>query len=127
MKHSQGTCEYIYNISVAVNIKCVRAQLFTVYVFNKFATLLADARLRKGDFAAFRSACVCESSRYRIEKACHRLEAHIGIPEQPNAKIFFAGSTHVTVSLLLYCCLFAFESICANCAVIGFSDTNCEI
>jgi len=95
-----------------------------VYVFNKFATSLADARLRKGDFAAFRSACVCESSKYRIEKAFHHLEAYIGIPEQPSAKIFFAGSAHVTVSVLLYFCLYAFESIFANCDVVGFIDMN---
>jgi len=98
-----------------------------VYAFNKFATSLADAHLCKGDFAAFRSACVCESSKYRIEKACHHLEAHIGIPKQPSAKIFYAGSTHVTVSLLLYFCLYAFESIFANCAVAGFNDMNWEM
>jgi len=127
MKGSQGTCEYIYNISVAVTIECHRGELFSVYAFNKFATSLADARLRKGDFAAFCSACICESSKYRIEKGYHHLEAHIGIPEQPSAKVFFAGSTHVTVSLLLYFCFYAFKSIFANCAVVGFSDMNWEM
>jgi hypothetical protein len=127
MKYSQGTCEYIYNISVAVTIECHRGQLLRVYAFNKFATSLADACLRKGDFAAFCSACVCESSKYRIAKGCHHLEAHIGIPERPSAKIFFARKTHVTVSLLLYFCLYVFEGIFANCAVVGFRDMNREI
>jgi len=127
MKCSQGTCEYIYNISVAVTIKCHRGQLFSVYAFNKFATSLADAFLRKGDFAAFCSACVCESSKYRIEKGCHHLEAHIGIPEQPSAKILFVRKTHITVSLPLYFCLYVFEGIFANCAVVGFHDMNWEM
>jgi len=99
MKCSQGTCEYIYNIFVAVTIECHRGHLFSVYAFNKFATSLADACLHKGDFAAFCSACICESTKYRIEKGCHHLEAHIGIPEQPSAKIFFAKKTYITVSL----------------------------
>ena len=117
---------HIYNISVAVTIECHRGQLFSVYAFNKFATSLADACLRKGDLAAFCSACVCESSKYRIEKGCHHLEAHIGIPEQPSAKIFFAR-THITVSLLLYFCLYALESIFASCAMVGFHDMNGEM
>lgn len=108
MKCSQGICEYIYNISVAVTIKCHRGQLFSVYAFNKFATSLADACLHKGDFAAFCSACVRENSQYRTEKGCHHLEAHIGIPEQPSAKVFFARKSHMTVSLLLYFCLYVF-------------------
>jgi hypothetical protein len=127
MKCLQGTCEYTYNTSVAVTIKCQRGQLFSVYAFNNFATSLADACLRKGDYAAFCSACIRENSQYHIEKGCHHLEAHIGIPEQPNAKIFFARKPHITVSLLLYFCVYVFEGICANCAVVGFHDMNREM
>jgi len=127
MKSSQGTCEYIYNISVAVTLECRRGQLFRVCAFNKFATSLADACLCKGDFAAFCSACIWETSQYHIEKGCHDLEAHIGFPEHPNAKIFFARKPHITVSLLLYFRLFVSEGICANCAVVGFRDMNREM
>ena len=108
MKCSQGTCEYIYNISIAVTIECHRGQLFRVCAYNNFATSLADACLHKGDFAAFCSPCIWETSQYRIEKGCHHLEAHIGFPEQPSAKIFFARKAHITVSLLLYLCLYVF-------------------
>jgi hypothetical protein len=58
-----------------------------LYAFNEFVTSLADACLHKGDFAAFFSPCIWESSWYRIEEGCHHLEAHKGIPEQPSAKI----------------------------------------
>ena len=126
MKCSQGTCEYIYNISIAVTIECHRGQLFRVCAYNNFATSLADACLHKGDFAAFCSPCIWETSQYCIEKGCHHLEAHIGFPEQPSAKIFFAR-THITVSLLLYFCLYALESIFASCAMVGFHDMNGEM
>jgi len=125
MKGSQGTCEYIYNISVAVTLECRRGQLFRLCAFNKFATSLADACLHEGDFAAFCSACIWENSQYRIEKGCHHLEAHIGFPEQPSAKIFFARKPHITVSLMSY--LYVFEGICVNCSVVGFLDMTWEI
>ena len=95
--------------------------------FNKFATSLADACLHEGDFAAFRSACIWENSQYRIEKGCHHLEAHIGFPEQPSAKIFFARKPHITVSLLSYLYLYVFEGICSNFAVVGFHDMTREM
>ena len=116
MKGLQETCEYVYNISIAVTIDCHRGLLFRVCAFNKFAMSLADASLHKGDFAAFCSPCIWETSQYCIEKGCHHLEAHIGFPEQPSAKIFFARKPHIIVSLLLYFCLYVFEGICANCA-----------
>jgi hypothetical protein len=124
---SQGTCEYIYSISVAVTIECHTGQLFRLCAFNKFATSLADACLHKGDFAAFVSPCVWETSQYRIEKGCHLLEAHIGFPEQPSAKIFFARKPHIAVSLLLFFYLYVFEGICTKYAVVGFHDTNWEM
>ena len=98
-----------------------------MFAFNKFATSLADACLREGDFAAFCSACVQESSQYRIEKGYHHLEAHIGFPEQPSAKIFFARKPHITVSLLPYLYLYVFEGICTNCSVVSFHDMTREI
>jgi hypothetical protein len=94
---------------------------YSLYAFNKFATSLADACLNKGDFAAFCSACICEKSQYQIKEGCHRQVAHIGIPEQPSTKIF-ARKPHVTVRILLYLCLYDFEGICANCAVVGLYD-----
>jgi hypothetical protein len=100
MKCSLGVCECIYNISVAVTIEGKRGRLFNMYTSNNFATSLADASLHKGDYAAFRSAHIAESTRYRIEKGCHHLEAHIGYHEQPREKIFFTRKPHVTVSLL---------------------------
>jgi hypothetical protein len=128
MKCSQGTCEYVYNISVAVTIECNRGQLFRVCAFNKFATSLADACLHEGDFVAFCSPCICETSQYRIGKDCHHLEAQIGLPEQPSAKIFFARKPHIIVSLLLlYFYLYVFEGICADCAVVGFHDIKWEM
>ena len=127
MKCSQGTCEYIYNIFLAVTINCHVEQLFSVYAYNKFATSLTDACLNEGDFAAFCSASIRESSQCRIKEGCHHLEAHIGIPEHPSAKIFFSRKPHNTVSLLLYFCLYVFEGICANCAVIGVYGMNREI
>ena len=127
MKGSQGTCEYIYNISVAVTIDCHRGQLFRVCAFNRFATSLADACLHEGDFAAFCSACIWETSQYRIEKGCHHLEANIGFPEQPSAKIFFARKPHITVSLLSYLYFYVFEGICANFSVVGFHDMTREM
>jgi hypothetical protein len=127
MKCSQGTCAYIFNISVAVTVECHRGLLFRGCVFNKLATSLADACLHKGDFAAFCSPCIWKTSQYRTEKGCHHLEAHIGFPEKPSAKIFFARKPHVTVSLLLYSCLYVFEGICANCTVVGFHDMNQEM
>ena len=93
-----------------------------MFAFNKFATSLADACLREGDFAAFCSACIWETPQYRIEKGCHHLEGHIGFPEQPSAKILFARKPHITVSLLSYLYLYVFEGIYANCSVVGFHD-----
>jgi hypothetical protein len=119
MKGLQETCEYIYNISVAVTVECRTGLLFRMCAYNNFATSLADACLHKGDVAAFCSPCIWESSQYRIEKGCHHLEAHIGLSEQPSAKIFFARKPHNTVSLLLYLCLYVFEGMYANCAVVG--------
>jgi len=127
MKCSQETCEYIYNISVAVTVECCRGKLFRLCAFNKFATSLADACLHEGDFAAFCSPCIWENSQYRIEEGCHHLEADIGFPEQPSAKIFFARKSHITVSVLLYLYLCVFEGICANCAAVGFHDMNWEM
>jgi len=101
MNGSQEVCGYIYNISIAVTVECHRGQLFRVCAFNKFAVSLADACLHKGDFAAFCSPCIWETSQYHIEKGCHHLEAHTGFPEQPSAKIFFARKLHITGSLLL--------------------------
>jgi hypothetical protein len=104
---SQGKCEYSYNISLAVTNNCHRGQLFSVYAYNKFATSLTDACLHEGDFAAFCSAGVRKSSQYRIKEDCHHLEAHIGIPEHPSAKIFFFKKTphysKSTVVFLLVC------------------------
>ena len=57
--------------------------------YNIFVKSLADACLFEGDFAAFCSACVGESSHYHFKENCHHLEAHIGIPEHPSVKIFF--------------------------------------
>jgi hypothetical protein len=67
-----------------------------VYAYNTFATSLADACLHEGDFAAFCSACIRESSQYRIKEDCHHLEAHIGIPEHPSANIYFSRKPHIT-------------------------------
>jgi len=106
MKCSQGTSQYIYNISLAVTTDCNKGQLFSVYTYNKFATSLTDACLHEGDLAAFCAACVRESSQYRIEEGCHHLEAHMGLPEHPSAKIIFSRKPHITVSLLLYFCLY---------------------
>jgi hypothetical protein len=114
MKCSEGMCEYIYNISVAVTNECKTGKLFSMYTFNKFARSLEDACLCKGDFAAFRSPCIGESTRFRIEKGWYDLETHIGFFEEPTAKIFFARKPHVTVSLLFYVWLYVFEGICAN-------------
>ena len=97
MKCSQERCEYFYNISVAVTGECCKGQLFRLCAFNKFATSLADACLHEGDFAAFCSPRIWENSQYRIEEGCHHLEADIGLPEQPSAKIFFARKPHITV------------------------------
>jgi hypothetical protein len=94
----------VCDICVAVTTKCQKVQLFTVYAYNKFATSLADACLHEGDIAAFCSACIRESSRYRIEEGRHHLEAHIGMPEQPGAKILFARKSHIKVSLLFCLC-----------------------
>ena len=127
MKFSQGTCEYIYNISLAVTINCHVGQLFSVYTYNKFATSLTDACLHEGDFAAFCSASISESSQYRIKEGCHHLEAHVGFPEDPSAKIFFSRKPHNTVSLLLYFCLYVFKGICANYAVVGFYGMHWEM
>jgi hypothetical protein len=91
-----------YNVSVAVTVNCHKGKFFSLYAFNEFSTSLADARLQKGDFAAFRSAIVEENTRYRIEKDCHDLQARIGIPPQTGAKIFFIRKSQIIVSVLVY-------------------------
>jgi hypothetical protein len=98
--------------------------LLSVYAYNKSATSLTAACLHVGDFAAYCSACVRERSQYRIKEGCRHLEAHLGIPEHPRANTFFSRKPHITVSILLYFCLFVFEGICSNCAVVGFHDMN---
>jgi hypothetical protein len=92
----------VYNISVAVTVNCHKGKFFSLYAFNEYATLLADACLQKGDFVAFRSAYLEENTRYRIEKDCHDLQARIGIPARTGAKIFFVRKSQITVSVLAY-------------------------
>ena len=58
MKCSQRTCQYIYNISLAVTTDCRNGQLFSVCAYNKFATSVTDACLHGGDSAAFCPVCV---------------------------------------------------------------------
>ncbi|XP_023713867.1 uncharacterized protein LOC111867891 isoform X3 [Cryptotermes secundus] len=94
IKKSDRQLLVVYLREVTVN--CRKGKFFSLYAFNEFATSLADARLRKGDFAAFRSAYVEENTRYRIEKGCHDLQARIGIPPRTGAKIFFVRKSQIT-------------------------------
>jgi len=87
IKKRDGQLQAIRLFEVTINYH--RGQLLSVYACNKFATSLADVCLHEGDFAAFCSVCVRDSSQYRIKEGCHHLEAHIGIPAHPSVKIFF--------------------------------------
>jgi hypothetical protein len=93
--------------------------VFTLYAFNKFATSLADAGLRKGDFAAFRSAYIEENTKYHIENGCHDLQARMGIPPRAGAKIFFIRRSRHTVSVLMWFCVNVLEAVCASGLVVG--------
>lgn len=100
--------------SVVVTVDCQKGKLFNVYAFNKFATSLADARLQKGDFAAFRSAYIEENTKYRVEIDCHDLQARMGIPPRPGAKVFFIRKSRMTVSVLIWFIVNVLEAIYAR-------------
>lgn len=92
--------------SVAGVADGTKGKIFSVFAFNNFATSLADASLQKGDFVAFRSPYIEQSTRYRIEEQCHVLQARLGIPQRTGAMIFFVRNREVSVTVLLGFCMF---------------------